>query len=224
MTDTTHRKKAVAVRDGQAFNELAMADLVSQLHFTGNVIGGAEFSQLADVGAIEKAHPYAKGLLQDSKSKVAPKTPQAAAPTTSIGPFNTGYITFNNGVPVGGFASLTLHSDGTCQFSGHFHVSGAPSYNVTFAWVIADSGGHAYTFTAHGHLAGTFESGSRDYDWNVTVNNPAVAANWAELVAAWRWQWTASVQWDVAATLQDTIDAIKKAWPWVSWIIGVIAA
>lgn len=44
-----------------------------------------------------------------------------------IGPFSTGSVTFNNGVPVGGWVTLELHSDGTCLFSGHFHDSGAPS-------------------------------------------------------------------------------------------------
>jgi hypothetical protein len=203
------------------FNDLAAADLVSQLHLTGDVSGGAQLVQVTDMRAVEKAHPYAKVILDSLKDKAAP---EAVALPTTIGPFDTGYITFNNGVPVGGYASLTLHSDGTCQFSGHFHVSGAPSYNVSFAWVIADSGGTAYTFTAHGHLAGTFESGSRDYNWNVTVNNPTVAANWAKLVAGYRWQWTASVRWDVAATLKDTIDAIKTYWPYVSAAIAVIAA
>ncbi len=57
-------------------------------------------------------------------------------------------ITFDNGVPVGGCASVEMNSDGECAFSGHFHDSGFPDYDVQIAWAVVDSRGVAYTFGA----------------------------------------------------------------------------
>jgi hypothetical protein len=219
MSRTLSSPKSEALND-QTLIELVLPDAVEQLHSAGSVAGDAEFAVLTDERFLELAHPYAKNLVDLGKrthTSVAP----AALPTT-IGPFNTGYITFNNGVPVGGFASLTLHSDGTCQFSGHFHDSGAPSYNVEFVWVVVDSAGHAFTFKVNGRMHGTFESGSRDFNWNITAHSPAVAANWGKLCAGWRWRWNAYVNWNVQAALDAVVNAIKAAGTIIAAVIAVV--
>jgi hypothetical protein len=51
--------------------------------------------------------------------------------------WDSGYITFNNGVPVGGYSHLTLYMDGTYMFTGHFHDSGATEYNMNLVWAVA---------------------------------------------------------------------------------------
>src|SRR5258708_1205783 len=52
--------------------------------------------------------------------------------------FDIPSIVFDSGVPVGGFAHLTLHQDGNYSFSGHFHDSGATEYNVSFVLAVKD--------------------------------------------------------------------------------------
>ncbi|GAB3718983.1 hypothetical protein GCM10027598_31220 [Amycolatopsis oliviviridis] len=55
-------------------------------------------------------------------------------------------INFDNGVLVGGWANLTVYPNGNYNFSGHFHDSGATSYNVGIVMAIRNP----VTDTAHG--------------------------------------------------------------------------
>ena len=142
----------------------------------------------------------------------------AALQTAQLGPWQTGNISYPSGVPVGGYASLTLRSDGTYEFTGHFHDSGAPSYDDHFAWGVRASDGFAFTFAHRGHMAGTFEAGSRDDDWNVTGYNADIAAHWAAL-QGYNWRWSANVNWDVVGDLTRIIDALKQ----IGQVIAVIA-
>jgi hypothetical protein len=146
----------------------------------------------------------------------------ATAQTAQLGPWGTGYITFPSGVPVGGYASLTLGSDGTYQFSGHFHDSGAPSYNDHLVWAVRASDGTLFTFSHTGHMAGTFEPGSRNDDWNNTGHNPDIAAHWPALQAGWSWEWRANVNWDVAGDIDRIIKALEIAGKVVMAIIAVV--
>jgi hypothetical protein len=148
--------------------------------------------------------------------------PPPPPPVSQLGPFNTGSIVFGGGVPVGGWGQLSLRSDGTYSFSGHYHDSGATSYNVQLVWVIVDGRGRAYTFVKNGHVAGTFESGSRDFDWNDSGTNADLAANFGDLTAHYHWQWKATANWDVAAALNSVIEAVKAAGFIVSTIIAVV--
>jgi len=102
------------------------------------------------------------------------------APATNLS-FAFDPITFGGGVPVGGSSHITVRQDGTYNFSGHFHDSGATEYNLNMIGGVKDSANRVYTFQQAGHVAGTFEPGSRDYDWNIDGQNPAIAANWADL-------------------------------------------
>ena len=142
----------------------------------------------------------------------------AALQTAQLGPWQTGNISYPSGVPVGGYASLTLRSDGTYEFTGQFHDSGAPSYDDHFAWGVRASDGFAFTFAHRGHMAGTFEAGSRDDDWNVTGYNTDIAAHW-DALQGWNWQWRADVNWDVVGDLTRIIDALKQ----VGQVVAVIA-
>lgn len=215
MSDTLSPLEVAADQE-EAIGQMVQS-LEDELTVTASVGGSAEL-ELLQAPEVAKLHPYALPVIALKKALKSPVAP-AALPTT-IGPFNTGRINFNNGVPVSGWASLTLHSDGTCQFSGHFHDSGAPSYNIEFVWVVVDSDGTAYTFTVSGRMHGTFEAGSRDFNWNITRHSNQVAANWGKLCAGWRWRWSAHVNWNVAAALNAVIDVIKAA----GTVIGVIVA
>lgn len=160
-------------------------------------------------------------LLHSAGPGIAPAVAPSALPS-QLGPFNASSITFNNGVPVGGFAQLTLHSNGGYSFTGHFHDSGAVGYNVELAWVVVDATGVAYTFRHSGHMGGTFTPGSRDDNWANNGSNPAIANGWANLCRSYRWRWQANVNWDVASTLDAVINAIKAAGPIITTIIAVV--
>jgi len=146
----------------------------------------------------------------------APSALFAAGLTPQVGPLNTGYITFNGGVPVGGFAQLTLFESGNFNFNGHFHVSGAPSYNVGFAVGVRSSRGVLYTFLKSGHVAGTFEPGSRDFDWSVQEFRAVIHEDWPNLAVNSTWWWNAKVNWDPLAilntvkTLASTVGAVAS--------------
>lgn len=124
-----------------------------------------------------------------------------------LGPWDTGYITFGDGVAVGGYANLTLHQNGAYNFSGHFHVSGAISYDDSFVWAVKDSNNPAtiYAFAHTGRVHGTFESGSRDDDWGRSEILPAMAAGWAALERGTSWRWEARVNADFGVFLDDIV-------------------
>jgi hypothetical protein len=170
---------------------------------------------------------YAKYLGPNlaSKFKIPVKTPppQPTLPT-QLGPFNSGTITFDNGVPVGGWMTLALFEDGTYSFSGHFHDSGAPSYDVDAVWVIVSSSGKAFTFEVKGHMNGTFESGSRDYDFAQNGQNDQLKDAWADLCAGYTWRWSAYVNWDVQAAVDDVVNALKVAGTIIAAVVAVVAA
>ncbi len=62
-----------------------------------------------------------------------------------------------------------------------------------------------------GHMAGTFESGSRDCPWNIQDNRPDIAAEWANLSNGYSWQWNANVNIDLGAMMESIKRAIQGA-------------
>ncbi|MEO3807945.1 hypothetical protein ABGB17_02970 [Sphaerisporangium sp. B11E5] len=121
----------------------------------------------------------------------------------------SGQIVFGGGVPVGGWTTIALFPNGAFNYSGHFHVSGAPSYNVALTWVVTTRDGNpAFSLPIRGRVHGTFEPGSRDFDWNHSGLNPALAAAWPELSAGYRWQWNAGANIDIGALISTASRAI----------------
>ncbi|KAM0293754.1 hypothetical protein ACHAPM_011495 [Fusarium culmorum] len=127
-------------------------------------------------------------------------------------------IIFGNGVPVGGWAHLTIRSDGSYVWSGHFHDSGFPSYDVSIAWGVKDSQNQVYGFTETGHTAGTVEPGSRDHDWNITGRNDAIADRWAFIAAGSTWKASAQSGIDVIVLGKEVKDALGIA----STVVSVV--
>lgn len=152
-----------------------------------------------------------------------PVQPPAPPLPAQLGPWNTGPIGFDNGVPVSASATLTLFQDGSYAFNGNFHDAGAPSYNGEFAWVVASGSGRAYTFAKSGHMAGTFESGSRDAGWTSQGTNADLAAHWADLTGAYTWRWQATVNWDVNAAVNAAVNALKATGMIISAVIAVVS-
>jgi|GEM_PF-2377178 len=133
--------------------------------------------------------------------------PQFATAASQLGPWDTGPIVFADGIAVGGNANLTLHQNGAFNFTGHFHVSGAISYDDSLVWAVRDSNvpTTVYVFAHQGRLHGTFEAGSRDDDWGRSEINPALAAGWSALERGWSWRWEARVNADFGVFLDDII-------------------
>lgn len=204
----TLQSSAIATRSGEAKMQFAPLTRMAPMHPYLDRIQVVPLNNETD------------GLVRDK-----PEHPQQPPPQlpSQLGTFQTGYIAFDDPVPVGGSATLTLFQDGSYAFNGSFHDSGAPSYNVDFAWVIVSNSGRAYTFAVQGHMAGTFESGSRDYSWTQNGTNDDVAAHWADLCAGWTYRWTANVNFDAAKALDAIISGLTTAGTVISAVIAVVA-
>jgi hypothetical protein len=74
---------------------------------------------------------------------------------------------------------------------------------------------------ATGRIAGTFESGSRDDNWNVSAVNPAIADNWANISALATWHAQADVNADV--DLAAIVKAVETAAGVIVQVIAVVA-
>jgi hypothetical protein len=142
---------------------------------------------------------------------------------TQLGPFNAPNINFDNGVPVGGSMSLALFQDGGFSFSGHFHDSGGISYIVEGVWVIVSDSGKAFTFGAKGSVYGTFEPGSRNWDFAQNGKNDAIRDAWPDLCAGYHWRWSAYVNWNVKAAVDQVVEDLKTAGVVIGAVVAVVA-
>jgi hypothetical protein len=140
-------------------------------------------------------------------------------PTTQLD-FDWNPIVFDSGVPVGGYAHVTIRNDGSYSFSGHFHDSGGFEYNLQLAWAIKDAKNLVYTFQHQGHVAGTFESGSRNDNWSNDGQNDAIRDNWANLVAAWSWSAQAQANGDLTNLFNTVVGSLGL----VTGVIGIVLA
>jgi hypothetical protein len=204
----TAQSSAVATRSGEAKMQFAPLTTIAPMHPYLDRIKVVPLNNDTD------------GLIADKPEHQQPPPPQLPS---QLGTFQTGYIAFDDPVPVGGSATLTLFQDGSYAFNGSFHDSGAPSYNVDFAWVIVSNSGRAYTFAVQGHMAGTFESGSRDYSWTQNGTNDDIAAHWADLSAGWTYRWQANVNFDAAKALDAIISGLTTAGTVIGAVIAVVA-
>lgn len=130
--------------------------------------------------------------------------------------FDWNPIVFGGGVAVGGSSHLTIRKDGSYSFSGHFHDSGGLEYNMSLAWAVKDANDQVYTFATQGHVAGTFESGSRDYNWANDAQNDAIANNWAAIVAANHATASATADGDITALVNGLIGTLGT-------VLGIVA-
>lgn len=157
-------------------------------------------------------------IIQPAAEPPQPAPPPPAPPPPQLGNLilDTGSITFDNGVPVGGFAHLELYPNGAINFTGHFHDSGAPSYDVSFVYIVMgspDGAGQrtAFTFSKQGRLHGTFEAGSRDFDWGDNQTNSALANAWPTISSGYYWQWNARTSADIGQLITLGLGTIAAA-------------
>jgi hypothetical protein len=79
--------------------------------------------------------------------------------------------------------------------------------------------GTVFTFTRTGRVYGTFESGSRNFDWGDNPTSTAIAADWNNLVASWSWQARAGADIDIGALVDSAVKAVGQA----AAVIAIIA-
>jgi hypothetical protein len=78
-------------------------------------------------------------------------------------------------------------------------------------WVVASTKGTAFVFQHQGRMHGTFESGSRDNNWNDANQNKAIADAWNDLSAGYSHNWEASVNGDIGQLLDAATKAVGAA-------------
>jgi hypothetical protein len=121
---------------------------------------------------------------------------------------DTGPIVFSGGVPVGGYANGGLFPNGAWNFSGHLHDSGFPSYDVAVA-IAVRLGGVTFVVSIQGHVAGTIGSGSRDFNWDTSGTNPALAQ--ALPVDDYDWSWNAAANINIGDLINSVTGAVGAA-------------
>jgi len=204
-----------------------VADLL-QTHLAKQVLSGGGSHFTVGQGLRDAKQQAADEALKEAARKAMEalglhpadgSTPPPAKPHLDSLVLNSGPVGFD-GPPVGGSSNVSLFPDGSYNFSGHFHDSGFPSYDIDFVWVVATSKGTAFVFEHKGRLHGTTESGSRDENWNDAGKNGAIAAAWDDLAAGYAWQWNAAVN----ADLGQMVDAATKAVGSVSKVVDIVAS
>jgi hypothetical protein len=109
-------------------------------------------------------------------------------------------VTFSDSTALGGSVDITLFSDGTYNFSGHMHDSGAVGYNYSVVCAVLDTNNRAYYFAHQNHVSGTLDPGSRDDSWGGLAGPQAdIAANWNDFFGCGGAQlkWSASTTTDL---------------------------
>jgi hypothetical protein len=208
---------------GQITLNLALDDVYQAAATTASQFGGGSLTTQGerDPAAIEADlanwYPDLDGLVRERR---APEL--AGGFTPQVGPLDTGGIHFDGGVPVRGWAQLTLFETGSVNFTGHFHDSGATSYNVAFGVGVRSQRGVLYTFGRQGHMAGTFEFGSRDFNWNLTNEHfDVIRDDWANIAVNSTWWWNAKVNLDIAGVL-SSVKTIAESVGAVGSVIALI--
>jgi uncharacterized protein with LGFP repeats len=87
-------------------------------------------------------------------------------------------ITFGSGLAIGGNCSLTVYSNGTSYFKGHFRDSGIVDYDFMVSCALFDFDHYALIFSHFGRTSGALGAGSRDYEWHEWNRNPELIPFW----------------------------------------------
>jgi hypothetical protein len=200
-------------------NELALDLARQETTRVSAHAGGAVFKP--GRGHVFDAVALINSWLTDKPSEEPPPPQEVPPPPPLLDSIelDTAYIAFGGGVPVGGYSHLSLFPNGAYSFTGHFHDSGWPSYDMELVWVLRSSAGTVLTFSHRGRVHGTGESGSRDDDWGDSGTNAALAAAWADISAGYSWQWHAAANGDIGAMIDQAVKTLGQA----AAVIAIVA-
>jgi hypothetical protein len=141
-----------------------------------------------------------------------------AKPKVAVAQININRTVTFPSAPVGGWTSLTLYSNGYYGWSGHMHDSGAPSYTYSGTCVVRFSNGAAFAFGASGRLHGTFESGSRDYNWNKSGYISSLPSAWSNSPT-----YRASCGSRVGISVSALVDSVIQGIGYVAQVVRIFA-
>ncbi|MFF2519540.1 hypothetical protein [Streptomyces sp. NPDC058086] len=127
-------------------------------------------------------------------------------------------IRFNGGVPVGGWSELTLHSNGTYNWTGHVRNSGGIGYNFSEACVVRFNTGDTYIFDVRGSMGAIFGP-SRDFNWQKPGRLQTLPTAW-DAASGYRAYCSPQSSLDIGGTIQVAKDAI----PYVMTVLAVVGA
>jgi hypothetical protein len=135
--------------------------------------------------------------------------------------FDINSITFDDSTPANGDVHTVFRRDGTFNFHGHFHNSGAIDLNYNLVAGVLDANGNLYTMNHSGRVAGSLAPGSPDDNFNEEDRNDAIAQNWVVLLAGGlQFRCVASTTTDFA---NITVEALGTALGIAGVVLGVIA-
>jgi hypothetical protein len=162
---------------------------------------------------------YRVNYFQNGKIWWTPADGAHAVQAVSSMDYDPGYVSFPDPVPVGGSVHLTVYADGSYHFVGHLRDSGPLSYNDNVMIGLVSPSGRLWATVHSGHMAGFFESGSRDDTWDLSGNDPKLAANWADLEGD-SWYLAANVD----ADWNPLVNHIEQAVGIALGVVGIVVA
>jgi hypothetical protein len=128
-------------------------------------------------------------------------------------------VIFHKDVGVGGDAfsarvEVTLLRDGTGRFVGHAHTSGIPSYDFYVVPTVRTHGNRALAMHRRGHVNGSLDPGSPDFDWDERIpKNPLVAKYFDDFQNGWI-DVKEHHESNITGWLEDIADFVIK------WVVG----
>lgn len=130
--------------------------------------------------------------------------------------YNENSITFAHGIAANANSHVRLHSDGTVEFTSHFHDSGAQDYAYSIAWAIYASDGSVFALQHSGTIKGHLTGGQSDRDSNYSEQtvDDQVRLHWPALVRGARTHMAANVTGNfggILGTAKETLDGAIKA-------------
>ena len=133
-------------------------------------------------------------------------------------------LTFDNGVALGGWATLTVYGNGQYEFSGDYHDSGLLPYTVNTVVAFRAGDGTVFTFTDSGTANGHYQTifgGSNDHSWDVTGTNPQIQADWANVQQLGS---TAQLQNSASLNIGTIFNDIMTVIGYVKTVVSVVGA
>jgi hypothetical protein len=124
----------------------------------------------------------AADTLHDAVSGVVQFNLRIVAPTPADLSFDIDSITFNDSTPANGDVHAVFRRDGSFNFHGHFHNSGAVDINYHLMAAVLDAQGNLYTMPHSGRVAGSLTPGLADDNWNEERRDDSISRNWVVLL------------------------------------------
>jgi hypothetical protein len=139
----------------------------------------------------------------------------AAAPgaLTDLLTYNEPSITFRSDIAANANSRVRLHSDGTVEFTSHFHDSGAQDYVYSISWAIYASDGTVFTLQHSGKINGHLTGGQsdRNSDYSESTVYDQVRTHWPALVRGSKSHMSAHVSGSLGGLLDTTKEALEGA-------------